>query len=272
LGIPALVPWTMIAVDLAAVVATTAVLARWLDAQDLSPWYALTYSLYLGTTMAFSRTLIEPLALCLAAVGCSLWFRGKLVGALLALSLAPLAKEPMLIFVLGIAGAELLCRNLRRAIVVLTAALPLAVWQGVLWAAYGVLPMLSGPQLERIPLRGILPRVTWEPGRLSSLLFVGLPALFLLPFAAWFLWRERGRSPAVWWLFLHCVLVVLMPFQVYEHVMHAGRNAGGLVLSAVFAMPLVMSWLRPLLTAGWVLPTLIWLLPILRWAPWLSVI
>ena len=68
------------------------------------------------------------------------------------------------------------------------------------------------------------------------------------------------------------LFVVLMPFGVYEHVMHAGRNAGGLVLSAVFAMPLMSKWLRPLLAAWWVLPILVWLVPILSLAPWLSVI
>jgi hypothetical protein len=248
------------------------VLARWLERQELSPWYALTYSLYLGTVMAFSRVLTEPLALCLAAWGCSLWLRDKRAGAVLVLSLALLAKETMLLFVFGVACAELLRQEWRRAVVVLVAALPMAAWQGVLYAVYGELPALSGQELEWIPLRGMVPYVTLELGRLSSLLVVALPALLMLLFSIWLLWRERGRSPAVWWLFLNGVLVVLMPFIVYQHIMHAGRNSACLVLSAAFAMPLMAKWLRSLLAAWWVLPNLIWLVVIFRWAPWLSVI
>jgi hypothetical protein len=272
LGISALVPWTMIVVDLVAIILTTAVLAHWLDGQGLSPWYALTYALFLGTCMGFSRTLIEPLALCLAAWGCSLWFRNERAWAVLLLALALLAKETMLIFVIGIGCAEGVRREVRRAIVVAAAALPLLVWQSVLFGAYGVLPIIAGPELEWIPLRGIVPHLTLEPGRVSSLLFVGLPALFMLFLSTWFLCQERGRSPAVWGLLLHSLFVVLLPLNVYDHIMHAGRNAGGLVLSTVFVMPLMAKSLRALFTAGWVLPTLVWLYPILRWAPWLSVI
>jgi hypothetical protein len=139
-------------------------------------------------------------------------------------------------------------------------------------AAYGELAIVSGQELEWIPLRGMVPYVTLELARLSSLLVVALPALLLLFFSIWLLWRKRGRSPAVCWLFLNSVLVVLMPFIVYQHVLHASRNAGGLVLSAVFVMPLMAKWLRSLLAAGWVLPNLIWLLVVLRWAPWLSLV
>lgn len=272
LGNPALVPWAMIAVNLAALVLTTFVLARWLAMHDLSPWYALAYSLHLGTLMAFSRALNEPLAFCLAAWGCTLWIRKKVARATLALALALLVKETMLVFVLGIVCAELVRREIRLAAIASTAALPLAAWQGILYATFGTFSVVSGPTMEWVPLRGIVPHLTAELGRWSSLAFVGLPALFTLFLSGWYLWKARGRSPAVWWLLLHSVFAVLLPFGVYQHVLHAGRNAGGLVLSLVFVMPLMAAWLRKLLTAWGVLPILIWLVPILSWAPWLSLV
>jgi len=82
--------------------------------------------------------------------------------------------------------------------------------------------------------------------------------------------QERGQSPAVWWLLLNCVFVVLMPFDVYDHIMHAGRNAIGMVLSAVFILPYAGRRLRLVLSGYWILPSLAWLIPVLGWAPWLS--
>jgi hypothetical protein len=260
----------MIAVNLAAICVATHLLAKWLYAQALSPWYALMYAFYVGTFLAYSRVLTEPLALCLAILGAILWLREKHAWALLALALAVLTKEVTLLFVLGIALSELANGRFKLALTSLVALLPLLLWEGYLFATLGTIPLVAGPALEWLPLRGILPHVTPEPGRLSGLLFVGLSGVVLLPVALLLLWRQRGRSPAPWWLLLHCVLVILMPMEVYDHIMHAGRNAGGLVVSAMFLLPLLARPIRVFLLGYWTLPTFVWLVPVLRWAPWLS--
>ena len=270
MGVPALVPWMLIAVNLAAIVVATHLLAKWLCRQELSPWYALMYAFYIGTFLSYSRDLTEPLALCLVILGATLWFRGQHAWALFSLALAILAKETMLLFVLGIALSELASRRPALAIKSLAALLPLLLWEGFLFAMLGTVPMTAGPSLEWIPLRGILPHVTLEPGRISALFFVGVLGVALLPTSALLLLRQRGRSPAPWWLLLHCALVILLPPEVYDHIMHAGRNAGGMVVSAAFLLPLLATPLRLSLLGFWTLPTFIWLVPVLRWAPWLS--
>jgi hypothetical protein len=268
-GQPALMPWVAIFINVAVIVSTTYLLARWLDSQGMSAWYATAHALYVGVFMAYSRNLLEPVAFGLAGLGTVGWLRKKHAVAVTALALAALAKETALLFVFGLALAELAQKRLPRSLVVLASSLPLLAWEGYLLARFDVLPFTSGTPLQIVPLSGILPYVTAEPGRISALLFVALPALALPVVAVYGLVKNVG-SHALWILLFNCVFVLLMPINVYDHVMHAGRNATGLVLATLFCLPLLARSLRRLLWACWVLPTFIWLIPVLRWAPWLS--
>ncbi|MCX5825907.1 MAG: hypothetical protein NTY86_21120 [Deltaproteobacteria bacterium] len=258
-----LIPWMMIAANLIAVVLTTYFLAKWLSEQELSPWYALMYSLYVGTFMAYSRDLTEPLAFCLVALGIILWFRRMYTRASVALALALLTKEITLLFVFGILASALVQKNLKLAIRSLIPILPLAVWQSYLFIKLGTFPMMAGPSLEYLPLNGIIPYLTFEPGRFSSWLFVGLPGLVLLCVSLLYLFRDKGRSSAIWWLLLHSIFVVLMPLGTYDHIMAAGRNASGLVLSVLFLLPAVKRPFRVLSLVYCIFLTLVWLTPIL---------
>lgn len=271
LGAPPLVPWAMIAVNLAAIVVSTYLLAGWLLERGLSPWYALMYAIFIGTFMAYSRALTEPLAVCLAVIGILWWYERKPRRAVLALSLATLAKETALLFVLGIAFSELARRHPRRALLATTSLLPFVIWQSYLALEFDAVPLLSHETgLEYIPLSGIVPYLTPEPGRISAFIFVALPALLLSAVSVVFLVRQRGREAAAWWLLLSSALIVLLPIEVYDHIMHAGRNALGLVVATLFFLPLVVKPLRLTLLGYWVAPTLVWLIPVLSWAPWLS--
>lgn len=268
-GQPAFMPWVTIFINLAAIVSTTYLLAGWLDSQGMSAWYATAYALYVGTFMAYSRNLVEPVAFGLAGLGTVGWMKEKHAVAVTALALAALVKETTLLFVFGLALAEFIRRRPARSLAVLATSLPLLVWEVYLLARFDVLPFMSGTPLQIVPLSGILPYVTAEPGRISALLFVALPAAALALVAAYGLTKDAG-SPRLWILLFNCVFILLMPINVYDHVMHAGRNAAGLVLAALLCMPLFAKPLRGLLWAGWVLPTFVWLIPVLRWAPWLS--
>jgi hypothetical protein len=267
-GLP--VAWAVPLINLIAIVFTTHGLTRWLQERGLSPWYALAFVLSTGVFMAYSRNLTEPLAFCLAAWGVILWERSSYVLSALVLALAFMTKEIAIIFAIGLAFPAVVRRDIRAAQWPLLALIPLLLWETVLFLHFGQLPFRSGPSLELIPLSGIVPYLMPEPGRLSALLFVGLPALMLVPASFWMLYRQGGRYPAPWLTLLHSVFVVALPLDVYDHIMHAGRNASGMLLALVFLMPFLDKRARLLTLAYTVLPTLVWLVPVLRWAPWLS--
>ncbi len=271
-GYAVLIPWLIIAVNFFAIVISAYHLGQWLSKNNISPWYVLTYTLYVGLFMAFSRDLTEPLAFSLAALGAISWLQKKYQQAILFLALAALTKETTLLFVFGIAGSVLIRYNLKLALLASTALLPLLVWEGYLFVSFNTIPLTAGPSLENIPLYGLIPHLNSDPARLSSFLFVGLPALLFLPVSLGLLLQQGGSSPTAWWLLLHCILIILLPFDVYEHIMHASRNAIGLVLSVLFLMPFLAKPIRLLTLGYWVLPTFVWLIPVLRWAPWSSTI
>ncbi|MCO5199034.1 MAG: hypothetical protein M9941_14915 [Anaerolineae bacterium] len=264
---PDVLPWAMLAVNFVAITATTGALAVWLRRNNCSPWYALGYGLYLGTFMAYSRDVTEPLAFGLTAIGIILWLDDKLWPALVLFALGALAKEQALLLPIGLGIAALLARNWRQVALLPLSAVPLLIWDVVLWLRFDTIPVGSGSSVQLIPLQGIVSQLTGEFGRISSLIFVAVPALLLTGIAIWLLHRQL-TSQVAWMLFVNAVFVVLLPTDVFDHVMHGARNANGLVLAALFAFPLLTIWLRHIFVLWWIVPTFIWLIPVLRWAPW----
>jgi hypothetical protein len=263
------VPLVMLGTNLAAIVVGTHVLARWLQFWRLPFWYALTFPFYVGTFLAYSRSLTEPFAFALTALGMVAWFQEKHARAAVFLALALLTKETVLLFIAGLGIVVLLQKEWRKGGWLLAAGVPLFLWELYLYWVFGEIPLFAGPGLSGAPLLGILPHLTPEPGRISALLFVALPALGLLIWAVVRL-RQHPVSPSLWMLALNALLIVFLPLPVYDHIMHAARNATGLVLAAIFCFPLFEQHLRQFLILYWLFPTLIWLVPVLRWAPWLS--
>ena len=270
-GLPGLVPWVLLLVNGLAIVGTTYLLAVWLREKQVSPWIALLYGLYIGTFMAYSRDLTEPLALALAAAAALSWLRGRLGAAVVLLALAILTKETMLLFLFALVPPILLRRRLPwpekigQAALAAAAALPFLVWEGYLFQRFGTIPLISGPSMAWIPLSGILPHLAPTPELLTSFFAVALPAAGLLLVALPLLVRHPAH-PAPWWLFVHALFVVLFPFDVYDHILPAGRNASGLVLSFLFVAPFLPRPLRLLPFPFWVAPTFVWLVPVLRWS------
>ncbi len=271
-GDPRLIPWAMLAVNYAALLAGTAALAAWLRRGEISAWWALAWSFCGGLFLAYSRDLTEPLAYGLAAVGVVAWLGGRSVPALAALALAALARETTLLIVLALAAVEAIevvaaPRRWPRLLGLALSALPWLVWNATVTARFGGSAVGSAPPLQWLPLAGALPLADLEPGRVSALLLVGLPALLLLPGALAWVWRAP-RQPLAWLITLHCLLVLALPHETYMHIMAAGRLAVGLVLAMVLAFPWLSPGMRGAVTAVAVAPTLLWLGPVLWWAPW----
>jgi hypothetical protein len=269
LGQPYLIPWGLLFINLIAIVSATYLLGRWLYSKGQSPWYALLYGLSVGVFMAYSRSLNEPLAYALAIAGLAAWDNRKQPLAILCFALAALAKEQALLFPFSLAIGGLASRQFRQVILLSLASVPLLVWEIYLWVIFGTWGVGQGSSVGLIPLHGILSQLTLEAGRISGLLFVALPALGLLGLAIYWLWCGN-RQPVVWLLLFHAAFVLLLPPDVFDHLMHAGRNATGLTAATVFAVPAMRREWRWALGTGWIMPTFIWLVPVLRWAPWLT--
>lgn len=264
-GDPRLLPWSMVAINYLAVVAGTAVLARWLAARATSPWWALAYAGCAGLVFAYSRDCTEPLAYALAAAGTTRWLDRRR-GAWALLALAPLARETTALFAVGLAAAATARRRWRDVAALVLTAAPMLSWQ-VYLTAHVPAPALDVVRLLELPLAGVFPIADLDPGRVAALLLLGLPLAALLPGALAWIWREPG-APGGWLIALGALLVLVAPAQSYLHVLGLARVAVGVVVALLLAFPALSPALRAAVTAIAVLPTLIWLAPMLWWAPW----
>ncbi len=263
---PAL-PWTLLAVSYAAIVAGTAVCAGWLAAAGISPWWGLAFPFYAGTFLAYSRDLTEPLAYALAAAGIVAWLRGQRLAAWACFALAGLGRETALLCAFALAAAEIVARRPWRAAALAATALPQLAWQFAVAHRVPGEAYAGAHKLALAPLSGAWSLIDLEPGRASALLFVGLPALALTPGALAWLWRQPS-APLAWLVATHCLLTLSLPGDSYLHIMAVGRQSLGLLLSLLIAFPLLSPGFRAAVTACATLPTLVWLAPVLWWAPW----
>jgi hypothetical protein len=256
LGQPALIPWTLIAINVTALAGGTYFTERLLEAYRVSRWYALAYGLYGGLVAGLRLDLTEPLAYGLVQAGLWLWMareaRGKgqearkrfvicdLQFGLFAL--AALTKETTLV---AVAGLLLYLALERRWWEVVRLGLivggPFAVWQGVLWAWLGAPGVGAGGAMatsfEVIPFWGLL-SVARVDLRVFGVLLTILGPLFVLP-AIWALivsardlWRGRCH-PWVTILLLQAAVLPFLPNSTWREPLAMARLAVGLVAATL---------------------------------------
>ena len=101
LGNADLVPWTLILINLGALVVGTWLTEEILQHFRMSRWYALAYGLSAGTLMSVRLDLTEPLAYALAQAGVLLALKDRWRWAAVVLAVAALTKEMTLAFAGG---------------------------------------------------------------------------------------------------------------------------------------------------------------------------
>lgn len=265
-GQAAALPWAMLAVNYAAVVGATAAAAGWLAKRGTSPWWATVWAASPGVVFAYSRDCTEPLAYALALAGTAAWLDGHRRSALALLALAPLAREAALLFTAALALAAACERRWRAVAALVASAAPVLAWMTYLAAhvpgpTTGILHLLA-----IVPLAGALP-LGDDPAHLAAVLLIGLPVLALLPGAlAWA--ARQPRSPFGWLIAAHALLVLIAPAETFLHVLGLARVAVGLMTALVLAFPVLPADMRRGVALIAVLPTAIWIGPMLWWAPW----
>jgi len=254
LGNAAVVPWMLLAVNLAASIAAAAALALLLARRGASPWLALVLILSLGYLLALRMDLLEPMALAL-----SLWAmyalenRRLALGALL-LALGALAKEITIVFTLSWVLAAWFGGRRRAALGVLAAGVvPFAAWLLVVRAWFGSsAEMLAKTQLGWVPFAGL--RHLADPvSRGVVLIWVIAPAILFGYLAARDLVRgpREPRSADAWLVIGSAALISVLPQPSWVDPLAIIRFGLGLVAAVLLWSATYRPRLLPLTAGLW---------------------
>ncbi len=256
LGREQLVPWSMIAVNLAALAGGTWVTERLLAAHGVSPWYGLVYGLYGGLVAGLRLDLTEPLAVGLAQASLLAWERKKMSLVAPLLVLAALSKETALVAAAGLVLYLALERRWGAAVrLSLTVGVPFALWQGALWLWLGRPGVGAGGDMatgfELLPLGGLwrVATVSWAAFWLllaiEGPLFV-LPTVWALVVSLREVWRGRSH-PWVTVLLTRAAVLLFLPFSTWREPLAMARLSSGLMAALLLygglrRSPRVLRW------------------------------
>lgn len=242
MGKDTLIPWMMVLVNLAAQIAGTYAICRYLRMVKIPVRYALIYGLWVGLTVGVTADLFEPLAFMFVAFGWLALSRGRSWSSYLFLTIALLCKETVLPFFLAAALADVIrWRSARKLVPAFVSGLVYAAWQGWLWWTFGMTGLASGGAnatgFEWIPFGGFF-RIGTADFRvllLYALLFgptVILPAIAALIAGLRAIVRNTHRTHAIA-MVLNAMLIVVLPYSTFREPIGLMRIATGLVFSVL---------------------------------------
>jgi hypothetical protein len=248
------IPYAMILLNLAAVIAGTLFVAIWLRRHRLPPAYALLYGLFPGLIFACFRDLTEPLAYALVAGAVLLFDRStswRLAVSATVFAIAALTRETTLVFPAVLTLSLLLGRGetgswgLRAGRAWLRAAsfgagvlVPLLAWRLFLsfWLGGAPTQESAGGLSALVPFHGLAAWWPWSRMHVLILVSVVLPSLLSLAIVVAAL---RHKMTAYLWIVVANIVafVVFLPYVVYVDYFAAGRAAIGVVLALLLALP-----------------------------------
>jgi hypothetical protein len=263
------IPYTLIVINWLAVAGGTLALAAWLRRKRISPWFSLLYGIYPGLFVTVQRDLNEALAYALVALAVYLYDLGgarALLMAALSFALASLARETTLVFPIvytlsAWAQSRSVRRPTRKWILLAFAALsfgPFMLWKGFLWYWLGSIGRSGGVYPQPVPFRGLLSYWPWSSDGVEQCVSLVIPAMLCLCLCLWALKRRLFR-PELWALLLNILLfVVFLNTKSYAEYYASGRIATGVVLAAVYCLPVFHTLARRIRPWIWVC-ALLWL-------------
>jgi hypothetical protein len=270
LGQPGAIPYTLLGINLLAIVGTSWLLAVYLRRRRVSAWWAAVYGFFPGLMICLYSDLTEPLAYFLATAGVVLLLERKPAStwmAALLFALAVLTRETTLVFPL-VCAAWLLVRPTDGARI--RSGGSAAVLVGISVAPYLVYRLLvdrwlgtgfqKDDHVSRVPFRGFTSYPFDDVHRLI-LLTVIAPALVWLALSLRSA-MTRGLDLGGTLLVANVLLfVVWLPSDTYADMRSAYRALIPVVLSALLLMPKLREQLRTDLVAAAVFTfTLVWTL------------
>jgi hypothetical protein len=254
LGQPALIPWTLVLINLVAQVVGTYLVETWLVGHRLSRWYALIYGLWIGLVSAVRVDLSEPLCYALVAGALLAHFQGRRWLAALCLALAVLAKETALLFAAAFILAAMVDVHMPASTPLrsrlgpwalalapwILALVPLALLELLLYRWFGTWGLASGGYMatpfEIIPYMGL-----WRIG-FSNAFATASVLLFSLLVILPSLWGTmagtkallaKNFAPVTWALTINAGFLPFTPFSTFREAGGILRLATGLVLAVI---------------------------------------
>ncbi|MFC1975337.1 AZOBR_p60025 family cell surface glycopolymer formation protein [Chloroflexota bacterium] len=238
-GQPALIPWTLILVNVAAIGIGTWATGLLLIDFRVSRGYALAYGLYGGQLLALRTDLNEPLAQALVMLAILAWARERRIWAIVAFSLAALAKETALIFLVAYILYTLTKRQWHWAVGLGMAAVPFGAYQLLLWRWLGDFGVGSGgagaTPFSLIPLGGWLTIATIHFGAFLLISLIVVPmSIFPSLVGSWLsvrrLWTGEVH-PLIYCLLLNSLVILFLPASTFREPAAMLRLTQGLVVS-----------------------------------------
>jgi hypothetical protein len=252
LGDADLMPWVLLALNIAAVAGTVALMTWLLRQRGLPAWLALASGLYCGQALALERDLGDPIAIFFIALALVGLERRRWLLAAAALGLGMLTRESTLVFALCFAAPLLIERRWHAlAAYLATVFLPYLCWEALLYGWLGIWGFRQSSQTNAfapLPFAGLAAQ---RDARLvaAMVVFACLPAAAAIVFGALALvgrpWRgDALRAGAALAAVVYGLAVLLQPGIHWLDIWEPMRLAAPLTL----LLPLLP--LLPLLAPG----------------------
>ena len=261
-GQPGAIPWTLLLVNIVAVVLGTFALALLLTRNGVSPGLALLYGCSPALFIAVDRDITEPLAYALVIAAVLAFDSERFLTSAALFGLAGLTRETTLLFplaLLALAAVGLGTRRRRPTELMLFASLaaaPYVWWRVALYIWLGHDPPPGAATLSWPPFSGLFGQSN-QVALYEQLYAVVLPGLLVLAVAVLFLPRSKLWI-ALPLLLNAIVLIAFLPKLSYATFQSSGRITLGVVVAYLLCVPHLPVRIRP---AAIIVPALLWFAP-----------
>lgn len=243
LGQSALIPFSLLAINLLALAGGTYILEQLLDTHKVSRWYAIGYGLSIGIFGSARLMTTETLAYALVLLAIWLYHRNKWQWSAVAFAISAFSKEVTLIFVAGYVLYMFTQKQFRQGIIfALIAGIPFAIWQVILYSMFGEFGVGSGGNLatgfEVIPFMGFF-RILLDGNASIFAVLAPIIGIFVILPTLWGLWqcwgdfREKRWSLYSWLLLANSAIMLFVPFSTYREPLGILRFIVGLQIAVI---------------------------------------
>lgn len=233
LGQPNIVPYTLLVINLLAIVLSVELLSDYLRMNRVNPWFSIGYGLYFGQATALTFDTTEPFTYLLITLGIWLWSKEHLNWSALLFGIASLSRETAVLFPLGYVAYFFLQQKwMETAKFLAISILPLVCWLAALSFIFGETGVTFTPPFEQVPFAGIFfhsqtPRMFW-----LLVVFMLIPTI-----GAWIMigvkLLQREWNPLLFVWLANALMITFMARTSYMELISCGRVATGLVLAGI---------------------------------------